>query len=63
MSFADGTQAPPSRGSFAADLARLTGLDPAQLNETINLALPQAGLTLDGLEFINGEAVLRGTTQ
>jgi hypothetical protein len=46
-----------------ADLARLTGLDPAQLNETINLALPQAGLTLDGLEFINGEAVLRGTTQ
>lgn len=46
-----------------ADLARLTGLDPAQLNETINLTLPQAGLTLDGLEFINGEAVLRGTTQ
>ncbi|WP_156119662.1 hypothetical protein [Leptolyngbya sp. KIOST-1] len=46
-----------------ADVARLTGLDPAQLTEQINLALPQAGLTLDGLEFVNGEAVLRGVTQ
>lgn len=46
-----------------ADVARLTGMDPAQLTETINLALPQAGVTLDGLEFINGEAVLRGTTR
>ncbi|NJL50027.1 MAG: hypothetical protein HC929_24825 [Leptolyngbyaceae cyanobacterium SM2_5_2] len=45
------------------DIARLTGLDPAQLNEAINLALPEAGITLDGLEFINGEAVLRGETQ
>ncbi|WP_017297592.1 hypothetical protein [Nodosilinea nodulosa] len=44
------------------DVARLTGLDPAQLTEKINLALPQAGLTLDGLEFVNGEAVLRGVT-
>ncbi|HIK44690.1 MAG TPA: hypothetical protein IGR64_07340 [Leptolyngbyaceae cyanobacterium M65_K2018_010] len=43
-----------------ADAARLTGLDLAQLNETINLALPQTGITLDGLEVINGEAVLRG---
>ncbi|HZG37746.1 MAG TPA: hypothetical protein VEZ50_03610 [Nodosilinea sp.] len=46
-----------------ADVARLTGLDPAQITERINLALPQAGLTLDGLEFINGEAVLHGVTQ
>ncbi|MEA5449194.1 hypothetical protein VB780_11485 [Leptolyngbya sp. CCNP1308] len=45
------------------DVARLTGLDPAQITERINLALPQAGLTLDGLEFVNGEAVLRGVTQ
>ncbi len=45
------------------DVSRLTGISPAQLNERINLALPQAGLTLDGLEFINGEAVLRGVTQ
>lgn len=45
------------------DVARLTGLDPAQITERINLALPQAGLTLDGLEFVNGEAVLRGATQ
>ncbi len=45
------------------DVARLTGLDPAQLTERINLALPQAGLTLDGLEFVNGEAVLSGVTQ
>ncbi len=46
-----------------ADVARLTGLDPAQITERINLALPQAGLTLDGLEFVNGEAVLRGVAQ
>ncbi len=45
------------------DVARLTGIDPAQLNEVINVALPQAGLTLDGLEFINGETILRGVTQ
>ncbi|MGB3203172.1 MAG: hypothetical protein WBA99_19860 [Nodosilinea sp.] len=45
------------------DVARLTGLDPAQITERINLALPQAGLTLDGLEFVNGEAVLRGVAQ
>jgi hypothetical protein len=45
------------------DVSRLIGISPAQLNERINLALPQAGLTLDGLEFINGEAVLRGVTQ
>ncbi|MFQ4136871.1 hypothetical protein PGN35_011180 [Nodosilinea sp. PGN35] len=45
------------------DVARLTGLNPAQITERINLALPQSGLTLDGLEFVNGEAVLRGITQ
>lgn len=45
------------------DVANLTGLDPAQITEKINLALPQAGLTLDGLEFVNGEAVLRGVAQ
>jgi hypothetical protein len=45
------------------DVARLTGIDPAQLNEVINLTLPEVGLTLDGLEFVNGEAVLRGVTQ
>ncbi|MBE9158667.1 hypothetical protein IQ265_17780 [Nodosilinea sp. LEGE 06152] len=45
------------------DVARLTGLDPAQITERINLALPQAGLTLDGLEFVNGEAVLRGVAR
>lgn len=45
------------------DVARLTGLNPAQITERVNLALPQAGLTLDGLEFVNGEAVLRGVTR
>ncbi len=45
------------------DVSRLTGISPAQLNERVNLALPQAGITLDGLEFVNGEAVLRGVTQ
>lgn len=45
------------------DVARLTGLDPAQISDRINLALPQVGLDLDGLEIINGEAILRGTAQ
>jgi hypothetical protein len=43
-----------------AEVARLTGLSPAQLNEQLNIALPQAGVTLDGLEFVDGEAILRG---
>jgi hypothetical protein len=42
------------------DVARITGLDVAQLSDRLLLALPQAGLALDGLEFVNGEAVLRG---
>jgi hypothetical protein len=46
-----------------AEVARLTGLSPAQLTQQINLALPQAGITLNGLEFSNGEAILRGTTE
>jgi hypothetical protein len=44
-----------------ADISRLTGISPTQINDRINLALPQTGLTLDGIEFVNGEAVLRGT--
>lgn len=43
-----------------AEVSRLTGLSPEQLTEKINLVLPQAGLTLDGIEFVDGEAVLRG---
>jgi hypothetical protein len=46
-----------------AEVARLTGLSTAQLTEQLNLALPQGGITLDGLEFNNGEAILRGTPQ
>ena len=43
-----------------AEVARLTGLSPAQLTEQLNLALPQAGVTLDGMEFVDGQAVIRG---
>jgi len=46
-----------------AEVARLTGLSTAQLTEQINLALPQAGITLNGLEFNNGQAILRGAPQ
>ena len=43
-----------------AEVARLTGISADQLTEQINIALPQAGVTLDGLEFVDGEAILRG---
>jgi len=46
-----------------AEVARLTGLSTNQLREQINIALPGAGLTLDGLEFVNGQVVLRGITK
>ncbi|MGF1517805.1 MAG: hypothetical protein ACFCVB_08385 [Nodosilinea sp.] len=59
----DDTQVQIGRVRLSVDeVAQLTGLDPAQLTEKINLALPEAGLTLDGIEFVNGEAVLRGAT-
>lgn len=43
-----------------AEVARLTGLSTDQLTEEINIALPQAGITLEGLEFVDGQVVLRG---
>jgi hypothetical protein len=46
-----------------AEVARLTGLSTDQLTEQINIALPQTGLTLDGLEFINDQMILRGVTE
>ncbi len=46
-----------------AEVARLTGLSTAQLTEQINLALPQVGVTLDSLEFIDGQVVLQGTQE
>lgn len=45
------------------EVARLLGLSPAQLQEQIDLALPQAGLVLDGIEFVDGNAILRGVAQ
>lgn len=46
-----------------ADLSRLTGISPAQINDHLNLTLTQTGITLDGIEFMNGEAVLRGVAR
>jgi hypothetical protein len=43
-----------------AEVARLTGLSSTQITEQVNLALPQSGVTLDGLEFVDGQVVLRG---
>jgi hypothetical protein len=45
------------------EVARLLGISPAQLQEQIDLALPQAGLVLDGIEFVDGNAILRGVAQ
>ena len=43
-----------------ADVERITGLGADQLNQVITITLPQTGLTLDGLEFSEGTAILRG---
>lgn len=45
------------------DVSRLTGLDPAQINDTLNVRLPQTGVMLDGLEVSEGAAILRGVVQ
>jgi hypothetical protein len=45
------------------EVSRLTGLNPQQLSEQVNLTVPQAGVMLDGIEFVNGEAILQGTMQ
>lgn len=43
-----------------ADLERATGLNADQLSRAASVTLPQTGLTLDGLEFSEGAAILRG---
>lgn len=42
------------------EVARMTGLSSEDISRQINLALPQVGLTLDSLEFTDGEAILQG---
>lgn len=46
-----------------AEVARITGLSPAQLTEKINTALSQSGLTLDSLEVVNDQVILQGTPE
>jgi hypothetical protein len=46
-----------------AEVARLTNLDPDQLNAQINLVLPATGLTLQDIEVVDGQVILRGTTE
>ncbi|QQE66733.1 hypothetical protein GFS31_34340 [Leptolyngbya sp. BL0902] len=43
-----------------SDLERATGLNADQLSRAASVTLPQTGLTLDGLEFSEGTAILRG---
>lgn len=42
------------------DLERATGMSADQISQTLSVTLPQTGLTLDGLEFTDGAAILRG---
>lgn len=42
------------------EAARLTGLTSAQLTEQINAAIAQTGVTLEDLQIVNGQIVLRG---
>jgi hypothetical protein len=44
-----------------ADITKVTGLSKSEINQQVNLALSDAGLSLDSIEFVNGELVLRGT--
>lgn len=43
-----------------ADIERATGMSADQISQTLSVTLPQTGLTLDGLEFTDGAAILRG---
>lgn len=43
-----------------ADIERATGMSAEQIGQTLSVTLPQTGLTLDGLEFTDGAAILRG---
>jgi hypothetical protein len=43
-----------------ADIERATGMSAEQIGQTLSVTLPQTGLTLDGLEFADGAAILRG---
>jgi hypothetical protein len=45
-----------------ADIERATGMSADQISQTLSVTLPQTGLTLDGLEFADGAAILRGST-
>lgn len=44
-----------------ADITRLTGLSKSAINRQVNLVLSEAGLSVDSIELVNGELVLRGT--
>lgn len=44
-----------------ADIERATGMSADKLNQTLSITLPQTGLTLDGLEFADGTAILHGS--
>lgn len=44
-----------------ADITKVTGLSKSEINQQVNLALSDAGLTVDSIEFVNGDLVLRGT--
>ncbi len=43
-----------------ADIERATGMSADQIGQTLSVTLPQTGLTVDGLEFADGAAILRG---
>jgi hypothetical protein len=44
-----------------ADITRLTGLSKSAINQQVNLAVSEAGLSVDSIELVNGELMLRGT--
>ena len=44
-------------------IANQLGLSTSQLEEQLNLTLSQGGITLDGIEFVHGEAVLSGLVE
>ncbi|MDH6100370.1 hypothetical protein NWP21_16295 [Anabaenopsis sp. FSS-46] len=62
ISLSDNTQL--SLGSVSlslADITKVTGLSKSEINQQLNLAMSDVGLSVDSIEVVNGELVVRGT--
>jgi hypothetical protein len=62
ISLSDNTQLTLGSVSLSlADITKVTGLSKSEINQQLNLAMSDVGLSVDSIEFVNGDLVLRGT--